>query len=197
MEQLLLTSKNLARAKRQNKGQLSVSQLLDKIKDFDHVHVEADLPKQDLILDWEECFTPLLKTTGFNELISSKLYAYKFQYLGSFSYGEAAIRCGGDQDSDSACETFGAELGNRKIYESRVAQSENCNCTWLIDMLLNAEHIEKEGLRTEQLRWRSKEGSFEFLLEASSNGGQILERQIIRFHNAFEQISWEHQIKLK
>lgn len=197
MEQLLLTSKNLAKAKRQNKGQLSVSQLLDKIKDFDHIQIEADLPQQDLILHWEECFTPLLKTTGFTELISSKLYTYKFQYLGSFSYGEESIRCGGEQDSDNACETFGAELGDRKIYQSQIAQSKNCNCTWLIDMLLNAERIAAEGMENESLSWRAEGDAFEFVLETSLNGGQLLERQIIRFQNAFEQISWEHQVKLK
>jgi hypothetical protein len=196
MEQLLLTSKNLARAKRQNKGQISVTQLLEKIEQFDHVHIEADWPKQELLLNWEECFTPLLKTTGFNELISSKLYAYKFQYLGSFSYGELSIACGGP-DSDQACETFAAKMAERKIYSSEVTESDACNCTWLIDMLLNADRIAADPLREEQLIWQANGDAFEFVLEANLQDGKLLERQIIRFLNAYEQLSWEHHVLLK
>lgn len=194
MEKFLLTSRNLANSKRQGAGQLSVFEQLQRIADFENVHIDADFPEQELILHWEECFTPLYATRSFRELISAKLYSYKFQYLAAFEFGEQKIKCGGTEGSN--CETFAARMENRLVFRSLTQESKQCNCTWLIDFLLNAESIASDPLRNEKIIWQQTRIGYELVLEQSQNKGKITERQIFSFQNQFESLSWGHDITL-
>ena len=111
MEKYLLTARNLAHNKRQGSGKLSLWDRLERIADFENIHIDAPFPEQTLHLNWEECFTPLYAKEPFRELISPRLFSYKFQYLASFEYAEHPIKCGGGEGVN--CETFTAKMNDR------------------------------------------------------------------------------------
>ena len=194
MEKYLLTARNLAHNKRQGSGKLSLWDRLERIADFENIHIDAPFPEQTLHLNWEECFTPLYAKEPFRELISPRLFSYKFQYLASFEYAEHPIKCGGGEGVN--CETFTAKMNDRLVFRSLTQESKQCNCTWLIDFLLHAEKIASDPLRNESLIWQESGVGYELVLEDTQNSEKIKERQIFSFQNQFESLSWMHDITI-
>ena len=196
MEQLILTSHNFAQTKRQAKGSFSLFSKLEKIADYDNVFIETDIPKIELQLNWEECFTPNVLYKPFMPLVSPKLYAYKFQYFGAFSVDGVKLSCG-DENSELCCELFEAKMKNELIFRAENKKSELCNCSWLIDFLLHAEKIASDTLSNETLVWQQVNDGYEFVLEVQQTDKKLTERQIIYFQNNFESVSWQHHVIMR
>lgn len=196
MEKLILTSNNFAQTKRQAKGSFSVFEKLEKIADFDNVYIEATIPKLELFLHWEECHTPNILNAAFMPLISPKLYGYKFQYLANFSLDGNTLAYG-DDNNTNACESFEAKMNETIVFRSETQVAESCNCSWLVDFLMQAARIASDPLRSEKLIWQESSKGFEFVLESEQNDKKIIERQIISFQNNFQSVSWHHHICIK
>jgi len=196
MEKLILTSNNFAQTKRQGKGSFSVFEKLEKIANFENVYIEAAIPALELFLHWEECYTPNMLNAAFMPLISPKLYGYKFQYLANFSLDGNTLSYG-DETNSNACELFEAKMNNNLVFRSETQVADCCNCSWLVDFLLQAARIASDTLRSEKLIWQESAQGLEFVLESEQNDKKITERQIISFQNNFQSVSWQHRICIK
>lgn len=194
MEQFLLTSRNLSRKKSQGSGQLKFFEKLRAIAAIDNVYIEAAIPEKELLLNWNEFYTPTYAVNGFKKLISDKLYSYNFQYLVSFNYDDDSMVSHADEPHNM--EGFSALLDEQVVFRSKSEESERCNCTWLIDFLLHAANIEKDCLREERLIWQATATGYEIVLELNRMYSEAKERQVISFQNQFKTVSWNHYVMI-
>ncbi|MCP4442507.1 MAG: hypothetical protein GY810_26675 [Aureispira sp.] len=190
MEQLVLTSSNLSKRKEWSSGSINVSEIVSKWQENtpDNVSIDAKLSKKELILDWSEVSTPK-QLPGFRDLVGRHLASYKFQYLGEFKHGKHKIK--GKSKADGKAYEYNAayvDTFQRFAYESSQAGEGQCNSTWLIDFLHNAEKISEDPLRSETLKITNHEdGHFQFLLQKNSDSGDLIEFQTITFST-----DWKH-----
>lgn len=195
MEQLVLTSNNLSKRKEWSSGSLNVTEILQTWKENcpDNVSIDGTLPKKELILNWSEVSTPK-QLSGFRDLLGRHLLSYPFQYLGEFKYGKKKIK-GQSKDNESAYEYVAIYIDNDKRFAQETSQAGEgqCNCTWLIDFLQNAEKISLDSLRNETLQISTDEdGYFQFLLQKVSDNSSLIEFQTISFTKDWKFMDYEY-----
>ncbi len=196
MEKFLLTSQNFYRTKRQATGSLNLFQKISKISDAKNVFIEAEIPLFEVSLNWDEFIRPQLHYSAFMPLISKKLYSYQFQYLGNFEKNNTAITFGNKSDHNF-CEHFSANLNNERVFSFEDSQSNRCNLSWLLDILMNNDKISSDTLRNERLIWQQSSKGYELVLESFSTDKKITERQVFSFQNDFESVSWQHYVNIR
>jgi hypothetical protein len=196
MEKYLLTSQNFSGANRQAQGTVDFFQKIRKISSYENVFIEAEIPDLEIILNWEEFKRPLSRYSAFMPLLSPKLYAYNFQYLGSFEKNKSAIIFGNSVDRNFS-EHFSAKLNGESVFSFEDACSNQCNLTWVLDFLMNSEKISSDRLRDERLIWQKSLKGYELVLESVTFDKKITEREVFYFQNNFESVSWQHLINIR
>jgi hypothetical protein len=188
MQQLFLNSQHLLAGKVLSTGSFDVSQALQKCQDSANAQlsIEADLPSTTLSLQWSESVNPLTfaKVDFAHELIGAKLAAYKFHYVGQFHYGDQPV-------NGSSTEAFSAVLGEHSIHNHQFESYSRCNCSWLLDVLNQAEN----GKATDKLRWYKSENGF--ILSLSRQTERFIEEEKFIFSSDFSTLSWLHEMHFK
>jgi hypothetical protein len=148
-----------------------------------HLQIEAELPSESLVLQWSELANPLTfaKVDFATELIGAKLSAYKFHYVGSFQYAERAV--------NGAGENFSATLSGKSIHNHQFESAGACNCSWLLELLINAE----KGIVVDNLRWYAVENGFALTLSRKTD--RFSESQHFVFSKNFSSLSWSQEMK--
>ncbi len=185
MQQLFLNSQHLLAGKVLSTGSFDISQSLSKAKEanLSNISITADLPSETLLLQWSELLNPLTfaKVDFAQELIGAKLAAYKFHYVGGFEYGGRAI-------NGSSTEAFSAYLGERTIHKQHFESASRCNCSWLLDILTQAE----AGKVSDKLSWQQLADGFALTLERHTDRFGEMEQFV--FGSDFSTLSWTHEI---
>ena len=196
MEKFLLTSQNFSGTKRLATGSLNLFQKISKISTANNIFIEAEMPVFEVSINWDEFIRPQSIYTAFMPLISKKLYSYQFQYLGNFEKNKSALIFG-NKSEQNFCEQFSANLKNEKVFSFEDKQSNKCNLSWLLDVLMNNDKISSDSLRNERLIWQQSSIGFELILESISTDKKLTERQVFFFQNDFESVSWQHYVNIR
>lgn len=175
---LSLSSKRLTTDTPLQEGELNVFEALNNHKDLPNVIVEQDDVKQKLILKWKEVRTPHT-LPGYEDLVGKKLGEYKFQYLGQLWLNDKLITI--EQEQFMNCFT------KEKITKETIEKPEWCNCTWLVDFLVNAKNI-----GAEQLSWYAKDEMWVLELHRRSIGDSSRDQEHFTFDKEFKTLSWKH-----
>ncbi|BDS12262.1 hypothetical protein [Aureispira anguillae] len=187
MNQLLLSSQRLETCKVLQNGKLNLFEALQKIASLELVNLEVELPESSIILEWKEVQTPATPQS-FKDLVGKKLGEYKFQYLGRFIQEETPVEVKKEQ--------FVARFPTENITDDTIENTGWVNCTWLIDFLVGADKIEKDGFRKEFLIWRKDEAKKEYTLALSRESihKASAEQEKFVFNEDLKTIAWDHQI---
>lgn len=194
MKTFLPTSQSLSARPLLNKGSFNLSEALERYAQgvSKRVKVLAPVPVQAIIFHWQEVSTPTQRPEFAQGLIADKLWDYKFQYLGQFQINGQEILPQNWQQADAskAYENFSADMASQSIHNTDFEGNGLCNCTWLLDMLVNAEALDNQPHRTDTLVWGHIPDGFALTL--TSKGAKSTETQVLAFSNDFAAVSWSH-----
>lgn len=185
MTELLLSSQRLGQQKVLGTGKLDLLEALQKYGDLEIIQLEGKLPKKTITLEWKEVKTPVTPTS-FSDLAGKKLTEYKFQYLGQLTFDDDLV--------EAEQEVFIANFPDQNISNTSFDSTGWLNCTWLLDLLMNAEAIQNDSLRNEGLIWRKNKEGFTLALSRESNDGRHAEQEKFVFDPKFTTVNWEHHI---
>lgn len=194
MEQLFLSSQNLAANTVLAQGSIDIAEALRK-----HASQKQSLllrlPRT-FVLHWQEIRTPRIQAEFANGLISNKLQSYKFQYLGKFEYNDQPIEAKDWEAATPEYESFSAAFSDRPIVKSQTAGTGLCNVTWLLDFLMNADAIAQDSTRKESLRFDEVLGSG-WVLTLTADTLSYTEREQFFFKKDFSAVKWQHHTIFK
>ena len=179
LNHLLLSSERLSEQKVLATGSLSMFELLQK-HSTDNIDLQAAIPPSALELEWKETPTPTTPNS-MSDLVGKKMARYKFQYLGRFKYEGKIIT--------SSHETFASAVDEKTIQNHAINGEGWVNCTWLVDLLMNATTKPDEFIA-----WEEHNDNWVLTLRYQSIGKTSTEHQKFVFSNDFTSLHWEHTI---
>jgi hypothetical protein len=184
MSELLLSARRLSQEKTLQTGKLNVLETLEKHRDLDIVNLERKRFNQELELEWKEVYTPNTPNS-YRDLVGKKLSEYKFQYLGRFLVDGKPV--------EVAAENFSTRLKSDDITNNSVENDGWVNCTWLVDFLMRAKHIQEDETTKEELSLYNKGKHVVLELHRHTLDKRSAEQERFLFTKDLETLTWEHE----
>lgn len=184
MTELLLSSQRLEEQKVLSTGKLDLSEAMEQLKESGIFELDGKFP-ENVILEWKEVQTPATPTS-FSDLAGKKLTEYKFQYLGQFIVDETIVA------ADK--ELFIANFPDQNISNTSFDSTGWLNCTWLLDLVMNAATISQDSLRIERLICNEAKEGFTIALSRQSTDKRHAEQEKFVFDAKFASVNWEHTV---